>query len=98
MEDRAAEKSATGQDLKSTLGHAGDIPVDISRGPAGDCCIYCGRVAVDLPVDHACRPNLSPEDLAVVAVHGVVGGGQGEGRRAAPVDGEPELSLCADYP
>jgi hypothetical protein len=64
VEDRAAEKSATGQDLKSTVGHAGDIPVDISRGPAGDCCIYCGRVAVDLPVDHACRPNLSQEDLA----------------------------------
>lgn len=27
----------------------------ISRGPAGDCCVVCGRVGIDLPKDHGCE-------------------------------------------
>jgi hypothetical protein len=38
--------------------------VDISRGTAGDCCVLCGRVGVDLPIEHGCVPNLSAEQLA----------------------------------
>jgi hypothetical protein len=29
---------------------------DIARGPSGDCCIYCGLVAENLPQDHGCKP------------------------------------------
>jgi hypothetical protein len=27
------------------------------------CCVLCGMTAVDLPEDHACRPNLAQRDL-----------------------------------
>jgi hypothetical protein len=33
-------------------------PPDIARGSAGDCCILCGKVAVNLPLDHGCKPNI----------------------------------------
>ena len=33
-------------------------PDDIARGPAGDCCILCGQVGINLPDDHGCRPNI----------------------------------------
>jgi hypothetical protein len=38
--------------------------VEISRGTAGDCCVRCGRVGIDLPVEHGCVPNLTPEQEA----------------------------------
>ncbi len=28
------------------------------------CCVLCGLTRVDLPPEHGCRPNLSPEELA----------------------------------
>jgi hypothetical protein len=31
---------------------------DIARGTAGDCCILCGKVGIDLPLDHGCIPNI----------------------------------------
>jgi hypothetical protein len=34
---------------------------DIARGPAGDCCILCGKVAENLPLDHGCKPNIDVE-------------------------------------
>jgi hypothetical protein len=34
------------------------LPADIARGPAGDCCILCGKVAENLPPDHGCKPNI----------------------------------------
>jgi hypothetical protein len=52
------------QGFSLILTAAVDIPVEIRRGPAGDCCILCGRVGIDLPVEHGCIPNLSAEDLA----------------------------------
>ena len=33
-------------------------PDEIARGQAGDCCITCGRVGIDLPLDHGCVPNI----------------------------------------
>ena len=33
-------------------------PRDIARGSAGDCCILCGKVGIDLPLVHGCRPNI----------------------------------------
>jgi hypothetical protein len=30
---------------------------DIARGPAGSCCILCGKVGIDLPLDHRCQPS-----------------------------------------
>jgi hypothetical protein len=33
-------------------------PPDIARGPAGDCCILCGKVAENLPLEHGCKPNI----------------------------------------
>jgi hypothetical protein len=36
----------------------------ISRGSSGDCCILCGRVGVDLPDEHGCKPDLSEAELA----------------------------------
>jgi len=33
-------------------------PSDISRGSAGDCCLWCGLVGVDLPDDHGCKPDI----------------------------------------
>jgi hypothetical protein len=33
-------------------------PDEIARGPAGDCCVYCGLVRFNLPLDHDCRPNI----------------------------------------
>jgi len=35
----------------------------ISRGRSGDCCLLCGRIGVDLPVEHGCLPDISPADL-----------------------------------
>jgi hypothetical protein len=34
---------------------------DIARGPAGDCCILCGKVVVNLPLDHGCKPDIDVE-------------------------------------
>jgi hypothetical protein len=34
---------------------------DIARGTAGDCCILCGLVGIDLPLNHGCRPNIDVE-------------------------------------
>jgi hypothetical protein len=34
---------------------------EIARGPAGDCCILCGKVGIDLPLDHGCRPSIDVE-------------------------------------
>jgi hypothetical protein len=34
---------------------------DIARGRAGDCCVLCGKVGIDLPIDHGCRPNIDIE-------------------------------------
>jgi hypothetical protein len=40
-------------------------PVEIARGTASDCCcVLCGKVRVDLPVEHGCIPNLTPEQEA----------------------------------
>ena len=36
-------------------------PADIARGPAGDCCILCGKVGIDLPPDHGCKPTIDVE-------------------------------------
>jgi hypothetical protein len=36
-------------------------PVDIARGSAGDCCVLCGRVGINLPDEHRCTPNLTAE-------------------------------------
>jgi hypothetical protein len=36
-------------------------PNDIARGPAGNCCVLCGKVGIDLPIDHNCRPNIDIE-------------------------------------
>jgi hypothetical protein len=36
-------------------------PDEIARGPAGDCCILCGKVGIHLPLDHGCRPNIDVE-------------------------------------
>lgn len=33
-------------------------PNEIARGPAGDCCILCGLVGIDLPLDHGCQPDI----------------------------------------
>lgn len=32
----------------------------IARGPAGSCCVLCGKVALHLPVEHGCIPNVEP--------------------------------------
>jgi hypothetical protein len=37
--------------------------MEITRGTAGDCCLLCGKVRVDLPVEHGCIPNLTPNQL-----------------------------------
>jgi hypothetical protein len=37
-------------------------PDEIARGPAGDCCILCGLVGVDLPLDHGCQPSIDVEE------------------------------------
>jgi hypothetical protein len=29
----------------------------IARGSAGDCCILCGKVGINLPDEHGCVPN-----------------------------------------
>jgi hypothetical protein len=42
-------------------------PDDIARGPSGDCCILCGLVGVDLPLDHGCRPSVDVEAYRVQA-------------------------------
>jgi hypothetical protein len=34
---------------------------DIARGPSGDCCVLCGLVGIDLPLDHDCRPSIDVE-------------------------------------
>jgi hypothetical protein len=34
---------------------------EIARGTAGDCCIWCGKVGIHLPLDHGCRPNIDVE-------------------------------------
>jgi hypothetical protein len=34
---------------------------EIARGSAGDCCILCGKVGIDLPLDHGCKPNIDVE-------------------------------------
>ena len=34
---------------------------DIARGSAGDCCILCGLVGINLPLDHGCKPNIDVE-------------------------------------
>jgi hypothetical protein len=39
-------------------------PHTTARGTAGDCCVLCGRVGVDLLVEHSCRPNLTAEQEA----------------------------------
>jgi hypothetical protein len=33
-------------------------PNEIARGRAGDCCVLCGQVGIDLPLDHGCQPNI----------------------------------------
>jgi hypothetical protein len=33
-------------------------PEEIARGSAGDCCILCGKVGINLPDDHRCKPNI----------------------------------------
>lgn len=32
----------------------------ISRGPAGGCCLRCGKVGIELPVEHGCIPDVGP--------------------------------------
>jgi hypothetical protein len=44
-----------------------DPATQISHGPDGDCCLRCGRIGVDLPADHSCNPNLTPELAAELA-------------------------------
>lgn len=39
----------------------------ISRGTAGDCCVACGRVGVDLPQDHDCQPDVAVDTQDNVA-------------------------------
>jgi hypothetical protein len=43
-----------------------NLGVQISRGSAGDCCLLCGKVRVDFPVEHGCIPNLPADQLAEV--------------------------------
>jgi hypothetical protein len=37
------------------------LPDEIARGSAGDCCILCGLVGINLSLDHGCRPNIDVE-------------------------------------
>jgi hypothetical protein len=37
------------------------LPNEIARGPAGDCCLLCGLIGIDLPLNHDCRPNIDVE-------------------------------------
>ena len=50
-----ADENASG-DVVSTAILA--QPPDIARGPSGDCCILCGKVAENLPLEHGCKPNI----------------------------------------
>lgn len=34
---------------------------EIACGSAGDCCILCGLVGIDLPLNHGCQPNIDVE-------------------------------------
>jgi hypothetical protein len=38
-------------------------PDDIARGTAGDCCILCGTVGINLPDEEGCIPNVSPAEV-----------------------------------
>jgi hypothetical protein len=38
--------------------------VEIARGPAGDCCLLCGKVGIDLPDEHGCTPTVDPAEVA----------------------------------
>jgi len=58
--DRAAIEKTPGEgDWFSAVTLA--QPADIARGPAGDCCILCGKVGIDLPPDHGCKPTIDVE-------------------------------------
>jgi hypothetical protein len=54
--DAGADEKPTGDGGISTATLA-QAP-DIARGPAGDCCILCGKVAENLPLDHGCKLNI----------------------------------------
>jgi hypothetical protein len=47
-----------------TIRKTDGLHTEISRGPAGDCCILCGAVAINLPDDHGCVPTVDPAALA----------------------------------
>jgi hypothetical protein len=38
-------------------------PNEIARGSAGDCCILCGKVGIDLPLEHGCKPNVTAQEV-----------------------------------
>jgi hypothetical protein len=40
----------------------------IARGTAGDCCVWCGKVGINLPIEHGCKPNVTAEQ--VYGIHG----------------------------
>jgi hypothetical protein len=52
------------REMISATTYADKLPVEIARGTAGDCCVKCGRVGVDLPDEHGCRPDVTEQELA----------------------------------
>jgi hypothetical protein len=53
------------------------LPNDIARGPAGDCCILCGKVAGSLPLDHGCKPNIEVQAYRAELANALTNSGRG---------------------